>query len=423
MFWTLTGTGLSRGSIIVANIFVGRHVSQAAFGALGVIQSTVMMFAVFAGFGIGMATTKYIAELRAERPEAIGALLGVSHVSAIGIGLLLGTSLFLLSPFIARRVFGEASLEPLLRLSALLVALTAMNAVQTSALIGFEAWASVAKLGAVSGIATLAFMIPATKWYGETGAILGLTLAVGTTAAITHLVLRRINVHASASASWRFTRSDFHLPTSFGLPVLLGSLVFSLADWAAPAILVRQPGGLEEMALINAANQWMALMVFFPVVIGRTWMPAMSMSLINGDRHRLSQLTRRAVIVTAAATVPLLVVFGLYAPQVMGLYGTVYSSSGPILVIVLLSGTVMALGKPAEYLVYAAGAVWPNLVTCSLYAAVFVSGTALLSADGARGLVLARLAGMVVQAVFLIWLARTIVSRRSLGPRITRSGV
>jgi O-antigen/teichoic acid export membrane protein len=411
--WTLLGTGLSRGSVILANIFVARHVSQVAFGGLGVIQSTVAMLGVLAGFGVGMATTKYVVEMRVRDPRAIGSVLGVTHAAAAVLGSALAIVLFVFAPTIAVCVFGDLRLEPLLRASALLVALSALSSVQTSAIIGFESWVTLAKLGALSGITTLAFVIVGTARYGVMGAIGGLTLAQAATAIVSHITIRRMNEQASKLRSWRFHRSDLRLPFAFGVPALLGTVTFSLADWAAPALIVRQPGGLEQMALFNAANQWMALLIFLPMVIGRTWMPAMCTSLARGARQEVSQLLLRATTLTAAWTVPLLLGVGFYASRVMGLYGVAYRSSGALLVVVLLSGAAMALVKPSEYLVYAAGAVWQNAATCAVYAIVYVAGTLLLLLDGALGLVLARFAGMAIQAVLVYGLARTIISRLS----------
>ena len=63
MFWTFAGTVISRGLMFVATVAVARILGKTAYGELGMIQSTVGMFSVFAGFGLGLTATKYVAEL------------------------------------------------------------------------------------------------------------------------------------------------------------------------------------------------------------------------------------------------------------------------------------------------------------------------------------------------------------------------
>lgn len=406
------GTGLSRGAIVVANVLVARRVSQADFGALGVIQNTVTMLGVLAGFGLGMAATKFVAERKASRVGSVGAVLGVCHSAALLLGGALALVQLVFAGFIAEHVFGDARLAPLLRVSAGLVALSAINSVQISAVIGFETFRALAKLGAFSGVVTLGAIVALTVHFGVTGAIVGLTIAQAVTVVATHLWLKRLTRRVDHATSWRFPSSDLKILHAFGIPAVLSSVTFALADWAAPAIVVRQPHGLDQMALFGAANQWMALIVFLPVVIGRTWMPAMCASLILEDQGQTRRLLYRAIVITMLVTTPLLAVLSVRASSVMGLYGSAYVEGGQLLILVLLTGAVMALVKPADYLVHAAGAVWYNLGAVALYAGTYVVGTALARAHGVNGLVTSRLAGVVLYGVCLVVLAQKVLSER-----------
>jgi hypothetical protein len=49
-FWSLAGTFISRGLSLIASIIVARMLGKVGFGELGIIQSTMGMFGVFAGF-------------------------------------------------------------------------------------------------------------------------------------------------------------------------------------------------------------------------------------------------------------------------------------------------------------------------------------------------------------------------------------
>lgn len=62
--WSFGGAAASRGFTLVASVMTARLLGVEAFGELGAVQSTIGMFAVFAGFGLGLTATKYVAQLR-----------------------------------------------------------------------------------------------------------------------------------------------------------------------------------------------------------------------------------------------------------------------------------------------------------------------------------------------------------------------
>ena len=85
-FWSVAGAVVSRGFLLVASIFCARFLGKEGFGALGMIQSTVGMFGVFAGLGLGMTATKYVSELRRRDPERAGRILALSDAVAFVSG-------------------------------------------------------------------------------------------------------------------------------------------------------------------------------------------------------------------------------------------------------------------------------------------------------------------------------------------------
>lgn len=50
--------------MLVVTVTVARLLGNAVCGELGIIQSTVGMFGVFAGFGLRVTATKHVAEFR-----------------------------------------------------------------------------------------------------------------------------------------------------------------------------------------------------------------------------------------------------------------------------------------------------------------------------------------------------------------------
>ena len=89
VFWSMTGTVISQGMMLVASVLVARMLGKTGYGELGMVRSTVSMFGIFAGFGLGLTATKYVAEFRQTDPDKTGRIIGLSRLFAIATGFYL----------------------------------------------------------------------------------------------------------------------------------------------------------------------------------------------------------------------------------------------------------------------------------------------------------------------------------------------
>ena len=120
-FWSLIGGVASRAFTLISSIIVARILGREGYGEVGMIQSTIGMFGVFAGFGLGSTATKYIAEFRFKDPEKAGRITNLTMIaSLIGGGLMMITCL-IMSPWLADKTLNRPDLAPVLAAGALLL--------------------------------------------------------------------------------------------------------------------------------------------------------------------------------------------------------------------------------------------------------------------------------------------------------------
>ena len=62
--WSLLGSAASQVVAALTSIYVARLLGKDTFGELAMVRSTVQMFGVFAGLGLGLTVSKCIAECR-----------------------------------------------------------------------------------------------------------------------------------------------------------------------------------------------------------------------------------------------------------------------------------------------------------------------------------------------------------------------
>jgi len=132
-FWSLVGTVLSRSLSVVSSILVARMLGKVGMGELGIVQSTVGILSAFAGLGMGLTATKFVAEYRTKDPQRAGAMLGLSAWATWVSGAVMMLAMLALAPWFAQHTLAAPHLTGLIRVGSVLLLLGSVNGAQTGA--------------------------------------------------------------------------------------------------------------------------------------------------------------------------------------------------------------------------------------------------------------------------------------------------
>ena len=410
-FWAFLGALISRGLLLCATILSARILGKTEFGELGVVQSTIGMFGVFAGFGLGLTATKYVAEHRQRNPERAGRIIGISSMFAVFTGGIMAGILFIFAPWLAENTLNAPHLAGALRISAIMLFLSAINGMQTGTLSGLEAFKTIAIVNLVSGLLSFPILIAGAYLGGVTGAVwaMAANLAIGWL--LNHLAMRREAGRFGISLSWRDCGSELPVLWKFSLPATLASSLVGPVNWICITILVSSPRGYEEMGIYNAANQWYMMILFLPSVLGNVVLPMLTDQIardeIDGSNTTLFLSIRANLLVTF----PLVLAACLASPFIMSLYGDGFASGWPTLVVVLITAGILVLQVPVGQIIAASGKMWLGFTMNMGWAAIFVIGALLLAPQGSLGLATARCIAYVFHGLWtfgfvFLWLKR-----------------
>lgn len=403
-FWSLVGTVFARGLSVLASIVVARQLGREEFGALGIIQSTVLNISIFVSYALGMTATKHIAELRSSDPERAGRILSLSGVTAALAGVVLAGALAVGAPMLAERTLAAPRLSGLLRVGSLYLFLTALNGAQIGALAGFEAFRSIARVNLVAGIATFLCMVGGVFVAGLGGAVWGLVASTMVGWLVAHLAVRREADRFGVPFSRRGICREFPVLKSFSLPAILASALYGPVGWVCSAMLVNEHNGYAQMGIFNATNQWFAMVMFLPSLLGQVVLPMLAESAGAGNERRSIRIIQLTLLANAVVVVPLVLLASLASPWLMAFYGVGFGSEWPVLVISLVTAGILAVQTPVSQALNAEGRVWTVFFMNLGWSAVFILVNALLIDRGATGLVLARLIAYLLQILFMVLL-------------------
>jgi O-antigen/teichoic acid export membrane protein len=410
MFWSMAGAVISRGLMLIASIVVARLLGKNGFGELGMIQTTVGMFGVFAGFGLGTTATKYVAEFRQTEPERAGRIIGLSGLVAMGTGGLMALGLLVFAPWLAEHTINAPHLTGVLRIGALILFINALNGAQTGALSGFEAFKSIAYVNLFIGLLSFPILIAGAYFGGLTGAVWALAINLCFNWLLNHIALRIEARRCKVPFTLRHCSHELPILWRFSLPAVLASSLVGPVNWLCATFLVNQPDGYGEMGIFNAANQWYAMLMFLPGLLGGVVLPVLSERLGQKDTNQSMKAMVFSIKANALFVMPLVVLAGIASPYIMSLYGAGFRDGWPTLVVVLLTAGLLAVQTPVGQIIAASGKMWIGFVMNLGWALTFIIATLLLVEKGSLGLASARACSYVIHATwtfgFAIWLIR-----------------
>jgi O-antigen/teichoic acid export membrane protein len=401
--WSLLGAVVSRALVAPIGILLARSMGREQFGELAIIYSSVELFAVFGGFGLGVTAVKHIAEFRSKDPVRAGRIIALSTLMMMLTAGTVGLVLFAFARWLASDALAAPHLAGPLRIAALLLFFNLVTQVQMASLSGFEAFKVVTRLQLLSGLIDLPLLLVGYSIAGLPGVLWG---AVVSRVALCFLCRRALLVEARQAGvpvSLDLHRQDLSMLLNFSLPSLISGILVAPVNWLCATMLVNQSDGYREMGAYNAANQWYTLIVFAPMAMANGILPLLSDRLSNRDLHASRTVFRLIVRVNAAIALPIAVGASLFSPYVMAVYGHEYRDAWPTLIAVVLTGTLFVVLAPVGDVLAASGRMWVGCLMNFAWAVAFVVMAVLLVRFGSVGLATARLGAYCLHAGWVLW--------------------
>jgi len=388
--WSVIDTGFTRGSALIISIVVARTIGREHFGQFGVVQGTVGLFGVFAGLGMGVTATKYVAELRTSEPLRTGRILGLSMLLAVVSSCVICAVLVATAPWLARTTLASAEVGSLLRVGSGLLLFCVLNGAVCGALYGFEAFKSVAIVDVVAGIVGCGVVIAGVLIDGVRGAILGLVVGDAMQFLGYSFFLRRELRNHGLSIIYKRCFTEWPVLARFSLPALLAGAMTGPVNWVCSAIVVNQHDGYAQMGLFNAANQWRGAIMLLPLTLSTPFLPVLS-SLFGKERGKYSKVLLTGIAVNASLALIAAAGVILFSHVIMASYGKEFASGTPVLIYLVLSAAITSSVWSVGQAITSSGRMWWGFGINIVWAIALITSLWVFRYQGAYGYALASL--------------------------------
>ena len=386
---TLLGTVATQASGYFSLMLTARLLGIEGFGRLGTVQSGLVAVFSVSVLGIGITATRYVARCVATDSSRAGRILGLCALVSLVSGLTCSCCLALAAGWIAANFLRIPSLTWAIRAAAPYCTLMTLNAHQTGALLGFEAYRRLMRAQVCQAIASFAITAALVTTFGFSGAVLALPLSAGAAWWFAHRELSRECRSRGVQIQIRGFWGERAVLAGFTLPASLSALFANAAILSAQALLVRSPGGVEQMGLWTTVAAFRQAILFAPAVLNRVASPILA-SLYDADSS--SGYTRALWIhimaVTGVAGVAGALIL-LFQTPLLRAFGPGYVRAAAIVPIGVAAAITEAFASSLYQAVFAQAHMRLQFLIGAAWSAVLV-GSAWWSVAGGGGWALAR---------------------------------
>jgi O-antigen/teichoic acid export membrane protein len=387
--WSVYGGGATRILGLISAIVVARTMGKKEFGELGIIQSTVGVFGLVAAFGMDTTTMKYVAQFRMKDPAKTGRIIKLAELVSGIAGLLVTILSVVISPWICQNILAAPQLSSLLQIGSVLLFCGAVNSSQIGSLAGFEAFKVIMVINFLTSIFSFCASLIGVYVLGLTGVVYAMVATMVVTLLCNHFLLKKVAKRENVELTYRGCFQERSIITQFSFPAMLSGIMALSATWVSSAILVNTHRGYEEMGIYNAATVWKAPILFLPSIFGPIFLSVLSNLRSEGRSASFDKVLRYYLLLDFIVAALIAVVISLLAHTITSFYGSDYSSSEGVLILLAFASVPIAVANAIDHAISSHGKAWASFTINLLWACFLTGLTWALRGLGARGLVIA----------------------------------
>ena len=378
-FWNFISAFASQGFPLIASIITARLLGTSGFGQLGIINTTIVLFATFAGLGLGTTATKYIAQYHQTDPERTGRIIGLTNIFGLISGLLMSLILFMIAPWIASNMLAAPQLAPELRVASILLIFNTLIGIQSGTITGFGAFKNLARITIIQGIVSSVLSIIGVYYFGLMGAVVALVLNSGIYLVICRItiinLIKEFKIKINYSNAWK----EKEIIWKLSLPTMLSSIVVIPVIWIANIVIINTTNGYAQLGIFTAADQWRMILSGIPVVIGGVLLPLVSAN-INEENKKLEAIN----VLTSWIIVIIIALPLISFPEIIAIfYGSGYTSAAFLQTIILMMFVtcIIAYKEGIARKLIAKNLMWWGFLNNLIWGIIFLVSIILIKPD------------------------------------------
>ncbi len=346
--------------MLLSGILIARFLGKDLYGEYGIVKSTMFLMALFATFGLGDTSTKYIAEYLQKDATQIKSII---KASLRIVGLFSGGMCLLL-------IIGAESLAEFVKVPHMAVAFRflgviivfrALNTVGAGLLGGFKDYRRLGMNNVAAGVCMISLAVPLTLLWSLKGSLLALLLSQVLLSVLNLSAVSRKSRNYSVNCQQHFEKEML----SFSFPFALNEFVYTMCSWLGTLLMTRY-SSVGELGISTAAGQWNSIIMFMPGLLGNVILSYLSTTAGTNERQH-SLIIRRMLLVNFVCTIIPLLIVVLFSGLITDFYGPSFVTMKPVLLVYIFGTLFTCLTRVFQSNLMSEGKKWRAFAIRSSY--------------------------------------------------------
>lgn len=397
-FWAVFGNGLGYALLLLAGIVIARFLGKDIYGEYGVVKTTMLYITGFATMGLGITSTKYIAEYIQKDKTIIKSLSSDAMCITFITSSIIAFLLVIFAKYLAEYLQIPSLINPL-RVLGVIIIFKALTTTQNAILAGFKKFKTIAINNVICGAYMLVASIPATYFWGLNGAF-----SILLSTQIINFILNFICVNKSLSLldnQIKVNKKKELLIFSF--PIALQESSYAICHWAGSILLVKL-SNVGELGLYSAVAQWNAIITFIPGLLSNVILSHLSSNTSDENKH--DRIVKLMLCVNFCSTVVPYIIISLLSDFITSFYGESFSGMKSVLQVNMLCTIVLCCSNVlnSEFIVNNKTMLLMTIRIIKDILIVILSAYLLYRSGGLNGAMNYSLSNVVISTIYFITL-------------------
>lgn len=364
------GAVISKGLLMLFNIVIARILTEQDYGAYSLINNTVQTFIVFAGAGIGVTLTRYVALYRDKNKEMAGIIIGTLLLINVIISLIVALIVFIFAGSIANILNSDIDITHLLRITAFTIFFTSVVSIIQGTLQGFEEYKINAYIQIIANLINFLIGVLITKLFGITGAVCALLiLQIIMLAMMIRNLMKRLKKD-SIRLKYNFLKEVKEALLKVTIPSFFASIFVIPLMWFTNFYFSSKIG-LEEFAAFSVCMQWFNIINYIPQQFGQL-KPIYTQLYDSNNFKEMSKCLHKVIIFSTAFAVICSIIFIFAKNIILGSYGEYYKQFGTSFTVMIIATIAFAIQSQYGSVFQAIGKSWLCFLLNTIWAIVYI---------------------------------------------------
>ncbi|MBW2961527.1 oligosaccharide flippase family protein [Mesonia aestuariivivens] len=396
-FWSFTGTFFSRGLTFLGWVLVARILGKELNGEIGIVRSTINLFLIFVGSGLGLTATRYISKYSSVNKLKSAKIVSLTLITTSIFAVIVSSLLFVFASQLSE-ILNAPSIVNTIQLGAFLLFFGAFNSSLKGCIEGFQLFKISAIINTIFSIFLLGGLYFGAKNNTVYSTFFGFLIA-----SLIYFVLQLITLFKILNKrKLRLTinlKEVYPILLKFTIPAILSAAMVIPFKWMAEALLVNQKDGYDEMGLFSAIILFQSLLYTVAQTLNSPLITLMSKKGKNFKLDKISLLLPWLIGIFGALP------FILF-PELFGIiFSKEYTSDSHFLntyLIILLSTVIVLYKQGIARIMVVKDLMWFSFLDNFIWGITLIISFYFLAFKGAYGLSLSYLIAYITNIVIIL---------------------